>query len=131
MKKRTIKVIECIEYLSVEAPLERVNMLENKQSKYIREYAKANYVKVVGRVRRNGFGQLDVERQWLQIAELIRKEKVAGVIVSNMATISRSIPDAYRKVGIIREAGGVVVTVDEGRLGMNIKEKIDERKKKI
>ena len=92
---RSIKVIECIEYLSVEAPLERVNMLENKQSKYIREYAKANYVKVVGRVRRNGFGQLDVERQWLQIAELIRKEKVAGVIVSNMATISRSIPDAY------------------------------------
>ena len=31
------KTIECIEYLSVEAPLRKVDYLEDKQSKYIRE----------------------------------------------------------------------------------------------
>lgn len=33
-----------------------------------------------------------------------------------MAAISEDLPDAYKKVGQIVEAGGVIVTVDEGRL---------------
>ena len=33
-----------------------------------------------------------------------------------------SLADAYYKVGLIIEAGGVVATVDEGRLDMHIKE---------
>ena len=32
--RRKIKKMDCIEYLSVQAPLEKVNMLEDKQSKY-------------------------------------------------------------------------------------------------
>ena len=35
--RRKIKKMDCIEYLSVQAPLEKVNMLEDKQSKYIHE----------------------------------------------------------------------------------------------
>lgn len=38
--RRKIKKMDCIEYLSVQAPLEKVNMLEDKQSKYIHEFVK-------------------------------------------------------------------------------------------
>ena len=33
--RRKKKTIECIEYLSVSAPLDKVDRLEDKQSKYI------------------------------------------------------------------------------------------------
>ena len=36
-RKKKRKIYECIEYLSVAAPLEKVDYLEDKQSKYIRE----------------------------------------------------------------------------------------------
>lgn len=38
--RRKKKTIECIEYLSVSAPLDIVDRLEDKQSKYIHEYVK-------------------------------------------------------------------------------------------
>lgn len=38
-----------------------------------------------------------------------------------MAAVSNSVPDAFYKVGQIIDAGGIIVTVDEGRLDMNIR----------
>lgn len=38
-----------------------------------------------------------------------------------MSSISTSIRDAYDKVGIINSVGGVIITVDEGRLTLPIK----------
>lgn len=119
MAKRKKKTIECIEYLSVEAPLEKVTMLENKQSRYIREYVANKEYRIVGTMRRNGFSQRDVNRQWEDIVTKIRKKQLQGVVVANMAAISEDLPDAYKKVGQIVEAGGVIVTVDEGRLFIN------------
>ena len=119
MAKRKKKTIECIEYLSVEAPLEKVTMLENKQSRYIREYVANKEYRIVGTMRRNGFSQRDVNRQWEDIVTKIRKKQLHGVVVANMAEISEDLPDAYKKVGQIVEAGGVIVTVDEGRLFIN------------
>ena len=58
------KTIECIEYLSVEAPLRKVDYLEDKQSKYIHEYVKNKEYCIVGTMRRHGFSQRDVDRQW-------------------------------------------------------------------
>ena len=40
LMRRKKKTIECIEYLSVSAPLDKVDRLEDKQSKYIHEYVK-------------------------------------------------------------------------------------------
>lgn len=76
---------------------------------------------IVGKMRRNGFSQRDVDRQWNQIVNMIRKKQIRGVVVANMAAISSSVADAYFKVGLVIEAGGIVVTVDEGRLDMHIK----------
>ena len=116
MARRKKKIIECIEYLSVQAPLEKITMLENKQSRYIREYVANKEYRIVGTMRRNGFSQRDVNRQWEEIVTKIRKKQLHGVVVANMAAISEDLPDAYKKVGQIVEAGGVIVTVDEGRL---------------
>ena len=33
--RRKVRKMDCIEYLSVQAPLEKVNMLEDKQSIYM------------------------------------------------------------------------------------------------
>ncbi len=118
------KKYDCVEYLSVDAPLDKVERLEDKQSRYIREYVANKEYRIVGTMRRNGFAMGDVNRQWSEIAMLIRKKKVDGVVVANMSAVSSSLPDAYRKVGEIIAAGGVVVTVDEGRLCMNIKENV-------
>ena len=120
--RRKVRKMDCIEYLSVQAPLEKVNMLEDKQSKYIHDFAKKSEYCIVGKMRRNGFSQRDVDRQWMQIVNMIRKKQIKGVVVANMAAVSSSVADAYYKVGLINEAGGVVVTVDEGRLEMKIKE---------
>lgn len=116
MARRKKKTIECIEYLSVQGPLEKVTMLENKQSRYIREYVANKEYRIVGTMRRHGFSQRDVNRQWEVIVTKIRKKQLQGVVVANMAAISEDLPDAYKKVGQIVEAGGVIVTVDEGRL---------------
>ena len=120
--RRKIKKMDCIEYLSVQAPLEKVNMLEDKQSRYIYDFVKRSEFHIVGKIRRNGFSQRDVDRQWMQIVNMIRKKQISGVVVANMAAVSSSLADAYYKVGLIIEAGGVVATVDEGRLDMHIKE---------
>lgn len=120
--RKKIRKMDCIEYLSVQAPLEKVNMLEDKQSRYIHDFVKRSEFHIVGKIRRNGFSQRDVDRQWMQIVNMIRKKQISGVVVANMAAVSSSLADAYYKVGLIIEAGGVVATVDEGRLDMHIKE---------
>ena len=120
--RKKIRKMDCIEYLSVQAPLEKVNMLEDKQSRYIHDFVKRSEFHIVGKIRRNGFSQRDVDRQWMQIVNMIRKKQISGVVVANMAAVSSSLADAYYKVGLIIEAGGVVATVDERRLDMHIKE---------
>ena len=119
MKKKR-KQFDCIEYLSVVAPLDKVDYLEDKQRKYIREYVANKEYRIVGTMRRHGFSHADVNRQWNEISTLIRKKLVQGVVISNMKAIATSMPDAFYKIGQIIDAGGIVVTVDEGRLQMSI-----------
>lgn len=119
---RVRKIYDFLEYLSVEAPLNKVNRLEDKQSRYIREYVKNKNYRIVGSMRRNGSSQWDVDRQWKKIVSMISKKQINGVVLANMAVVACDLPDAYRKVGQIIEAGGMIVTVDEGMLAMNIKE---------
>lgn len=124
-RKKKRKIFECIEYLSVDASLEKVDYLEDRQSRYIREYVKNKEYRIVGTERRHGFSQTDINRQWNDIANKIRKKQADGVVVVNMAAVSSDLPDAFKKVGQIIAAGGIVVTVDEGRLDMNIRRSCD------
>lgn len=126
MSKRKKKEprIECVAYLSTTSNLWETEKRERKQERYIREYAKAHNIDIVGIYHRNGFGQNDVNRQFEEIVQIIRKKRVEGVIIANMMAISSDIPDAYYKVGKICAVGGVIVTVDEGRLALGIKENV-------
>ena len=120
MAKKKEPRYECIAYLSVEAELDKVDRLEDKQLKYIKEYAKAHNILVVGVIRRHGFSMNDVFRNFRQIAHLIGKKRVEGVIVAGMQYVSSDLEDAYCKIGMIKAAGGQFITVDEGNLGMDI-----------
>ncbi|MCQ4754622.1 resolvase [Enterocloster bolteae] len=127
-KKKYIPAMECVAYLSTTGPLWETEKREQKQERYIREYAKAHNIEVVGIIRRNGLGQGDVNEQFSKITHLIRQKRVEGVIVANMMAIAVDIPDAYYKVGKVKAAGGVIVTVDEGELRMNVKERVSNEK---
>lgn len=120
-RKKKEPVVEAIAYLSTTGPLWETEKRERNQERYIREYAKAHNVEIVGVMRRNGLGQGDCNQQFEKIAQLIRQKRVEGVIIANMMAVSLDIPDAYYKVGKIKAAGGVIITVDEGSLGMNVK----------
>ena len=88
----------------------KVDRLEDKQSKYIHEYVKNKEYMIVGTERRHGFSQNDVDRQWHQIVDKIRKKQVDGVIVANMSVITDNLIDAFIKVAQVQAAGGIIVT---------------------
>lgn len=48
---------------------------------------------IVGTERRHGFSQNDVDRQWQQIVNKIRKKQVGGVIVANMRAVTKNLVD--------------------------------------
>ena len=119
--RRKKKTVECIEYLSVSAPLDKVDRLEDKQSKYIHEYVKNKEYMIVGTERRHGFSKKDVDRQWQQIVNKIRKKQVEGVIVANMRAVTDNFVDAAKKIAQVQSAGGIVITVDDGQLLLNLR----------
>ena len=102
-RTRKRKVFECIEYLSVEAPLNKVDYLEDKQSRYIREYVRDKEYMIVGTERRHGFSKGEVNKQWAKIVDLIHKKRVQGVVVANMAAVASDLPDAFYKIGQVIE----------------------------
>ena len=115
--------IECIAIVSARCDMrnvEQVEKLERRQEAYIRKYAKAHGVKIVGVIYGNGQGQSEINKKFLRAVELIRNGKVQGIIAVNMRIFSVDLEDAYCKVGKVRSAGGEIVTVDEGRLRLNI-----------
>ena len=112
---------EFIALLSTTGSLLETEKREEKQERYIRNFVKNQDIEIVGVVRRNGLGQADLNRQFDKITQLIRQKRAEGVIVVNMMAISTDIPDAYYKVGKIIDAGGIIMTVDEGNLGMSVK----------
>ena len=112
---------EFIALLSTTGSLLETEKKEEKQERYIRNFVKFQDIEIVGVVRRNGLGQADLNRQFEKITQMIRQKRAEGVIVVNMMAISKDIPDAYYKVGKIIDAGGIIMTVDEGNLGMRVK----------
>ena len=125
-KKEQLK-IKCVAYLSTDGDLYSTEKSENKQLRYLNDYATAHGIDICRVIRRNGMGQAMVNEHWKHMAQLIKKGFVDGVLIVNTEAVSVSVPDAFDKVGQIYEAGGVVVTVDEGKLGMPVRRMKDGR----
>lgn len=116
--------IECIALIAVKCDIEKnqkLDFLEKRQEIYLRNYAKANRIVIADVVYSRGMGQMEINRQFNQIVDLIRRRKADGVIAVNILSISSNLSDAYSKVGKVRAAGGVLITVEEGDLRLNIK----------
>lgn len=125
-KKEKLK-IKCVVYLSTKGELNGTEKSENRQLRYLQDYARAHGLDICRVIRRNGMGQAMVNEHWKHIAELIRQGVVDGVLIVNTEAVSVDVPDAFYKAGQIYEAGGIVVTVDEGKLGMPVRRMKDGR----
>ena len=123
MKESKRKHVECIAILAVHCDMkkaEKVEHLERQQEKYIRTYAKAHGIKIVGVLSNKGMGQLEINQLFYKALNAIGNRKIQGIIAINMRALSADLPDAYLKVGKVRAAGGEMITVDEGRLMLGI-----------
>lgn len=130
MKKKNTKPVEphisCVAYLSVDCDMNMVEYKEKRQLRYIKEYAQAHNITIAKVMHRDVLGQRDVNYHFKRMVELIYAGQVDGIIVANMQCISTSKADAYYKAGLIDEAGGTMITVDEGRLKLKIVGDYDE-----
>lgn len=118
MAKR--KVWKCMAYISVQTKFADIERREERQLHYIREYAKANRIEIAGVVYRHGLGQYEVNRHFESIVNSIKSKKYDGILIVNMLSVSIGIADAYAKIGKVVEAGGHIITVDEGDLRLSL-----------
>ena len=123
MRRKKYHEIECIALVVARGSIgnvEHIKEIEVKQEEYIRRYAKAHGIRIVEVVHGSGLGQYEINKKFNQIVELIRRGRVQGIIMVNMRMIACDMVDAYCKVGKVRSAGGEMITVDEGRLKLEI-----------
>ena len=115
--------LRAIAYLSEDGSIYEADKKENKQLKFIQQYAKAHGIMIVNIIRRNAMGQMIMNKQIQNVVESIKKGDANAIIVTEIAKISRNSVDAYTKVGMINEAGGTVVSVMEGILELPIRKR--------
>ncbi|MDD7641354.1 MAG: recombinase family protein [bacterium] len=121
----------CIAYLCATGELNQIQRKEDKQERYIREYAAAHNIEIVRVLRKDVLGMSMVSEHFGMMAYFIQKGRADGVIVSNMEEVSTSLSDAYEKIGVIREAGGEIISVDQRNLAMEELEAHYEQKTRI
>lgn len=114
-----------IAYLSTQGDLFHTEKREAKQLRYLSEYAKAHNISICSVVRRNGMGQAFVNEQWKKMVYEIQQGKADGILIVNTEAVSSSVPDAFYKLGQVYEVGGMLESVDEGRLYMPVRKMID------
>ena len=117
-KRRIVKEeIPCIVYLSSkeESSFEMAEQKENRQLRYINEYADAHGLIPMKIVRRGCFGPAIRNKLFQDCIHLMCQGK------ANMDAITSGLADAYRKVGMVQEQGFRIISVDEGELRLNMK----------
>ena len=124
MSKKKRKVhepeIRCIAYLSVYGNENETEIRERKQLRYIREYAASHNITITKIMHKDVLRQRDVNLHFERMISMVKEGFVDGIIIANSMAVSNSIVDVYMKAGRVAEAGGVMVSVDEGRLTMKI-----------
>lgn len=120
MNKKNIK-LRAIVYLSVEGDMRKIPYKEEKQLKYISEYAKAHQIKIVKVVNRDIRGDIVMNEQFKRIVNDVELGKADVILLSKVGAIAQSVLDAYQKAGMVAQAGGKLMTVKEGILHMPVK----------
>ena len=122
-RNKTQEEIPCIVFLSSnETKNEKLaEEKENRQFKYINEYAKAHGLIPVRIVRRGGLSQNVCNQIFERCINFMHSGRTRAIVVANMESISSSVYDAYKKIGLVNENGFRIFSVDEGELRFNIK----------
>ena len=122
-KKKTMnQPVRCIVYLSTVGDLQHVNQREQRRMNYISDYAKGNNIEIVKVMRRNVLGQLDVNRHFDRLVQMVSEGLADGILIANMQFVSKDIDDACRKIAKVSNVGGAIYSVDDGRLTFRFKE---------
>ena len=119
--KRNEEHLRVVAYLSVKGKDRNIGAKERNQEKVLKEYAKAHNIDIIKIMHRDIQGISVMNYHLAVMINLIKEHEVDGILVMNMAAISTDTEDAYRRVGKVVEAGGTLVSVDEGRLKLPIK----------
>ena len=121
-KRTTEKKVRCIVYISTVGDMQHVNQREQRQMRYIAEYANRNNIEIVKVMRRNVLAQLDVNKHFDQIMQMISEGFADGILIANMQFVSKDIEDACRKIAKVSNASGAIYSVDDGKLDFQFKE---------
>lgn len=124
MKKMIREEIPCIVLLATDEEHSEyvAEQKENRQLKVINEYADSHGL-VPFIIMRTGCITDSCKRKIIQLCVYrMQTKKPKAVVLMDMKYISRGLADSYQKVGLIREAGFRIFTVNDGELKMNMKE---------
>lgn len=121
-KKKFNHFIPCVVILSVDEPDNEllIEKKENKQLNYINDYAKSHNLLIMKIIRKGCFGKDGKKRSFHRAISFMEQGKAEALLIANMDSISFGIADAYYRIGIIKEKGLRIFTVDEGELDMKL-----------
>ena len=120
-KKKFNHFIPCIVILSVnEENICLIEKKENKQLNYINDYAKSHNLLIMKIIKKGYSGENGKKQIFHRAVSLMEQGKAEALLIANMASISSGIADAYHRIGIIKERGFRIFTVDEGELHLNL-----------
>ena len=123
-KKKTVEMeIPCIIFLSTDEhdSFDLAEAKENRQLKYICEYADAHGLVPVRIVRRSCMGQGVCNELFKKCIRYMHVGRPKAILVANMSLISTSEADAYYKIGMVRENGFQIFSVDDkGKLELGL-----------
>ncbi len=125
-KKMAQNPIRCIILLSVETKFEDFEKKEDRQLKYITEYAKANNLVPMKIIRKGCLGASGKRTILGRAIKLLDTGIAEAILVANMESISYGIADAYMRVGMVKEHGYRVFSVDEGELELKLYQQIKD-----
>lgn len=121
-KRNKEPAMVCLAYVAAkDQPSLWIKDVERKQINYIRDYAKSHNIQIKSIIHRAGLGPYEANRQFEYMIKRIQAGETEGIIAANMMAIANDIADAYYKIGRVNAAGGCMVTVDEGKLRLNLK----------
>lgn len=121
-KREPLEEIRCIVFLSSDedTSIDKAEEKENRQLRYISEYADAHGLIPMKIVRRGCSAPIVTNQMYMNCIEMMKQGKAEAVLVANMHYIAQDEADIYAKVGRVRANGFRIFTVDDGELMMTV-----------
>lgn len=123
-KPLTNEALRCIVILSSDEQNDedKAERKENKQLNRINEFTKRYNLVLMKIIRRGIMGDYVRNQQFYRAIAYMKAGKADAIVAVNMDAISSGIADAYYKIGLVKEHGFRIITVDEKELQLYLYE---------